>query len=248
MYDNTGASPGNATRVFQLYLSGGQVIFIPLMASGAYVVVSSAATTYNDGLWHHAVATWDGTTAKVYVDGSLAGSAAISGTTTTGGGWPILIGTGANNAPGNYYQYTGYLDEVAVYGTALTSTQVSTHYAAATPLTPASSAQVESNYVEVLAGGVPSARVESNYMEVLAGGVPSARIESNYLEILTNSPTLQAEAVYGEVLAAGTPLLQAESVYAEVLSTGKPLLQTEVIYAEVLVSVLGRRKGWGILV
>jgi len=89
---------------------------------------------------------------------------------------------------------------------------------------------VAADYVEVLAAGVAAARVSSDYVEVLNGGLPKAQIEMSYLEVLTNSPTIQAEAVYAEILSGGAPLLQTESVYAEVLA-----------------SVAVRYKGWGII-
>lgn len=254
-YDNSGASPGTATRVFMLYVENGAVRFTPLMSSGSYVQLLSPSATYNDGLWHHAVGTWDGTTAKLYVDGSQVTSAALSGTTTSGGGQPILIGTGNNNAPGNYLQYTGYLDEVALYSSALTSTQISTHFGAASPVVPPSAAQVEANYVEAMTTTTPPVQVEANYVEALTGGGavgvqveanyieamtsqsnPSVQVESNYLEVLQLNPMAQVETVYAEALASANPDAQVETVYAEALAAGNPEAQVEMVYSEVLIN------------
>ncbi|HTK39490.1 MAG TPA: LamG-like jellyroll fold domain-containing protein [Patescibacteria group bacterium] len=253
-YDNTGTSPGAATRVFQLYLSGGKVCFVPLLASGSYVVLTSSAQ-YNDAAYHHVVATWDGSNAKLYVDGSQVATAALSGTTTTGGGQPILIGTGYNNSPGNLYQYSGYIDEVALYGPALTSTQVSTHFSAASPVQPPSAVRVEANYVEAMTGGAAPVQVEANYVEALTGGgvptvqveanyieamlgnpAPTVQVESTYLEVLQVNPAVQVETVYAEALATGTPDAQVESVYSEALAAATPDAQVELIYTEALIN------------
>ena len=103
---------------------------------GVYPHSIRALTTtasYNDGAWHHVVGTLGSSGMELYVDGVLrardAGtvSAAIaSGYWRIGGdavtGWPKA---GAQN-------FTGDIDEVAVYGRPLTSAEVAAHYAAGT--------------------------------------------------------------------------------------------------------------------
>lgn len=89
--------------------------------------ISQGPTQYNAGVtyyptvnqWHHFVGTYDGTTVKLYIDGSLAASNAQSGLTTSFTGGVVIGGVNAN-APS--------VDEVAVYPYALTPAQVSTHY------------------------------------------------------------------------------------------------------------------------
>ncbi len=80
--------------------------------------------------WTHVAATYDGATVKLYVDGSLASSNPDAGGydhATT----PLLIGgqnaadPGGGFAPG--YRWTGDLDEVALYPSALTAAQVLDH-------------------------------------------------------------------------------------------------------------------------
>jgi hypothetical protein len=92
----------------------------------------------NDGNWHHVVGTWEGAAGvavdssqfKIYLDGVLAASSAngVGGSATA----PVS-GTGGTkmgyHAPWGMY-FTGSLDEVAIYGTALTATQVANHYSA----------------------------------------------------------------------------------------------------------------------
>jgi hypothetical protein len=208
-YDNIIQNPGNPTRVFQFYLSGGQVIFLPLMSSGSYAVASSPATTYNDGAWHHAVGTYDGTSVRLFIDGTQVASVALSGSTTDGGGQPILLGSGFSNSPGNTYQYIGYLDELAIYGTALNASQVTAHYNAG------------------VANLTTKAQIESVYEEALLTSTPPAQVEALYTEsMLQATPLTQVEAVYGETMLQITPYAQIESSYIEVLLVpGPPLFK-----------------------
>lgn len=76
------------------------------------------------GVWHHVVATYDGTTMRVYRNGVLR----TSGTSTL----PISDNTAALEV-GFYptlpsYTVTGDLDEVAIYGTALSAARITAHY------------------------------------------------------------------------------------------------------------------------
>lgn len=86
--------------------------------------------SYFDNTWKHVVVTHDGANLKLYVNGSLVATQArayeayISQTTGQDG-----IGIG-RDGPFSQSYYTGSVDDVAVYNYPLTSTQISTHYAA----------------------------------------------------------------------------------------------------------------------
>ncbi len=89
--------------------------------------------TYNDGQWHHAVATWDGTTSAggvvIYVDGlSVVTDTAAAGTP----GQPALdfvLGSRSDVVGSPTGALSGSLDEVAVYNYKLSATRVAVHYA-----------------------------------------------------------------------------------------------------------------------
>ena len=70
--------------------------------------------------WYFAVGTYDGTTQKLYVDGSLISSQAISTTinTTTG----ARIGARSHTSPASYWE--GNLANVAIWNRALTSDEI----------------------------------------------------------------------------------------------------------------------------
>ncbi|WNV76401.1 PKD domain-containing protein [Geodermatophilus sp. DSM 44513] len=97
----------------------------------------SAPGSYNDGQWHHVVATLSPAGMALYVDGALAGSRAD---VTTGqsytGHWRI---GGDRGWVGADY-WTGQVDEVAVYPTAVSADQVADHFSIGTTGQPVNAA------------------------------------------------------------------------------------------------------------
>ena len=85
---------------------------------------SAATLTLNT--WYYVVASYDGTTAKLYVNGSLDSTLAITATPTQTTD-PLNIGRRADG-----YYNNAVLDEVAIYSSALTATQVGSHWTAST--------------------------------------------------------------------------------------------------------------------
>jgi hypothetical protein len=77
-----------------------------------------------DGNWHHCVVTFDGTTGSMYNNGSQADSAVAA----FGG---FAAGTVNIASAGGSSFLAGSMDEVAIYGYALSASQVLTHYNAA---------------------------------------------------------------------------------------------------------------------
>lgn len=80
-----------------------------------------------DDVWSHVACTWDGTTIRMYVDGTVQSqTTALTAPISTGTGWSRI----GRLADGTYSMY-GEIDEVAVYGTALSQTRITAHYKAA---------------------------------------------------------------------------------------------------------------------
>lgn len=82
------------------------------------------------GLWYHVVVTWsgDGTPIRIYVNGTLRASSAnqagpFDPGTNVGaiGGWSV--------AQDSQFSWSGALDDVALYATALSAAQIAEHYA-----------------------------------------------------------------------------------------------------------------------
>jgi RHS repeat-associated protein len=110
----------------QLWVSGGQVSGRVTGPSGS-PTVNSAASSYADGAWHYVALTRSGNSQSLYVDNA----AAVTVTQATGDVddpiSPDYIGAGQGGSS-NFFK--GALDEVAIYTTALTSTQVTAHRSA----------------------------------------------------------------------------------------------------------------------
>ena len=98
--------------------------------SGGYRAVATSAA-YNDGAWHHVVATQGSGGVALYVDGQLrATSPLYTGNRNYQGYWRV----GGDNLSGwpsrptsNFF--AGQIDETAVYPTVLSSSKVAAHYA-----------------------------------------------------------------------------------------------------------------------
>ncbi len=81
------------------------------------------ALPLSGGVWHHVVATYDGVTSKIYVDGALAGQQSL-GFTYAPNPAPLRLCGNAEAAIG-LPVFPGACDEVAVFGDALDAGQVS---------------------------------------------------------------------------------------------------------------------------
>jgi hypothetical protein len=117
-----------------LYNDGGTPrVIVSLKINGVQrVFVAGPAVTA--GTWYHVVVTYDGAALVLYMNGVAVGQVAASGPVSLGTGGLLLGGYPATGG----YGFSGVLDEAAVYGQALTPTQVATHYAQRASMTPTS--------------------------------------------------------------------------------------------------------------
>lgn len=102
--------------------------FILQNASGNnYDILSAASLPKN--AWNHVVAAWDNSTASLYVNGSLVSSASISGSQSIGANYSTVIAARRNPSSGNFERFLdASIDEVAIYGTALSDARILAHY------------------------------------------------------------------------------------------------------------------------
>ena len=85
---------------------------------------SAASGAIQVGSIYHVVGTYDGTTERLYINGVQVTSAALTGAITTSSN-SLTIGSG-----GAAGYFAGTIDDVAVYGTALSAARVASHYTA----------------------------------------------------------------------------------------------------------------------
>lgn len=113
--------------------TGGNLYFGCKTGSSTYHEIGTTSP-YNDGNWHHVVATLSSSGQYLYVDGTQAAfNSSYTSAYSYSGYWRLGYDnlSGWSNRPSNYY-FGGTIDEAAVYTSALTATQVANHYSAAT--------------------------------------------------------------------------------------------------------------------
>jgi parallel beta-helix repeat protein len=93
--------------------------------SGVQVPGTSYGNIYgtipvNDGQWHHAAGVYDGQTISLYIDGRLDVSSTATGRINQNS-WPVLVGENAQ-IPMRYWN--GWIDDVRIYSSALTESQI----------------------------------------------------------------------------------------------------------------------------
>lgn len=112
--------------------------------TGSSPAVARSAGAYNDGRWHHVVATMDGSGAgmSLHVDGQLVATNANTRSQPYEGYWGVggdAIGGGWPEAPTSGF-FAGEVDEVSIYRYALTPAEALRHWATSTPDTTAPTA------------------------------------------------------------------------------------------------------------
>lgn len=118
---------------YRLHLNGGCSINSPNPAGGISFAVNGGCGTADinsqivpkAGRWYHVVGTYDGAAIKIYVDGTLQASAAYASTVGSNG-FPLYIGENAERT-GRFF--SGDIDEVKIYGVALSAAQIAAGYA-----------------------------------------------------------------------------------------------------------------------
>ncbi|MGY2076495.1 PKD domain-containing protein [Blastococcus sp. SYSU DS0828] len=133
------ARTGNSsTYDRQVYLDNrGRVNFgvsVPLFWTFTTQRTVTSTASFNDGAWHHVAATMGRGGMALYVDGVLVGSRTD---TTSGLAYNGYLRVGSDRAMGGASTFTGRVDEVALYPTALSAAQVSAHAVAGGVGTPA---------------------------------------------------------------------------------------------------------------
>lgn len=105
---------------WELRITSGHFFYFGQYGVGTIV---ETTTTVNDTNWHHMVATKNGATAKIYIDGNdvsgVTNSRTLSNVTDA-----LSIGRRYDNAE----YFNGSIDEFAIYGSVLSASRVKAHY------------------------------------------------------------------------------------------------------------------------
>lgn len=104
----TGTSPANVTGLVHYWYGGSANTW-------------ASATNLANGGWHHVASTYNGTSKKVYVDGTLVATNSSPGTASVGSSVFYIGQTPFNE------RFSGSIDEVAIYNTALSDATIAQH-------------------------------------------------------------------------------------------------------------------------
>jgi hypothetical protein len=229
---------GNGGEQFVLDTGAGVSGALRFFVRNATGVVSSANSSYvpaNDGLWHHVVGVCDETGGYLYLymDGNLIATGNItpnSGLLTAT--MPLSIGAreSANNNPASYdYQFLGSIDDVSLYGYALTATQVANHYFAS-GIAPVITQFQPSNQLSADQGGSVSATV------VVTGTSPFAyQWYDNNNNPITGATNATLNLSNLQVSQAGNYMVVVSSIYGSAnanlnlsIGSGPPVIAVDL--------------------
>ncbi len=106
----------------------------------------------DDGNWHYIAYSWDGTTGKIYVDGRQETSTAQSDSQS-----PYTAAGAIGYDLPNVSYFSGAIDEVAIYSTALSGTRIAAHYSASGWVLPPMPVFTRSAYASAVLENRPTA-------------------------------------------------------------------------------------------
>jgi hypothetical protein len=172
-----------------------------------------SGTALSTATWHHLVATYDGTTLKLYVDGSSVGTPTTPGTLSLTGAYATI---GVRPAASTGAFLPGTVQMVAVYNAALTSTRVTAHY---TPLSYSYSTQDKLTYLDVVLADAP---VRYYRMDEASGTTLHDAMGSGNNATTHASPTLGATGLLTGDSDTAVTFASASSQYASMPTTGLP--------------------------
>ncbi len=122
--DKRNAANTTVNYLMQVQTTG----LVRFFATGIFDVYSTQALPLNE--WVHLVMTYDGTTAKIYINGNLSNSVNYTGTLPVTADNPLLVCRHSVQATGLYCN--GILDSTRIYSRALTAAEILSNYNATT--------------------------------------------------------------------------------------------------------------------
>lgn len=116
---------GSVNTQWSIFFNGSNQFYYRTVNPSNYDLVFTTSSYFTNGNWHHLVATYDGGTKSVYVNGSLAASQSCQGSLGSNNTGPAYIGVYGGFAG---YPFNGKIAKVQVYDRALTATEVLNDY------------------------------------------------------------------------------------------------------------------------
>jgi len=120
-YTHLVAKKGASIISYGIWISNTNKLYFEVNDGSVHGLVGT--TTITAGNWHYAVATYDGTDLKIYLNGSLESSTTSAGININYNTNSLFIGSGAFNA-----NFNGIIDDVRIYNYPLTLTEIQLIY------------------------------------------------------------------------------------------------------------------------
>jgi PKD repeat protein len=117
------ANGSSTTYDRHVYMDTSGRVYFGVLSAGARRTVNGPAT-YNDGTWHHVVASLGSGGMALYLDGSLVASRAD---TTSGQSYNAYLRVGGDRNWAGADNFTGQIDEVVLYPAVLPADRVANH-------------------------------------------------------------------------------------------------------------------------
>jgi len=117
---------------FYVTPSTNQVVF-SIKTDVTGTVTSSSSGVLLDGAWHHLVGTYDGSNVNIYIDGSVVGTPVAGTGNLSYGIGGLTIGCMSEPTALPSFLFSGNIDEVAIWNSALSSAAVTEIYNSGVP-------------------------------------------------------------------------------------------------------------------
>ena len=127
LHRNDGTSIGSSVFYIGLGTGTSRIFSVIGANSGIGYTVGDTGMIAQIGEWYNVVCSWDGTNGRVYVDGILKQTYALSSVAFNNK--PAAITRIGSSGAGTGYLFDGDIDDVRLYSKALTSAQIQKHYA-----------------------------------------------------------------------------------------------------------------------
>ena len=126
IYNSSKTSNGISGGIALAYTSNKIRFYLDTTGSSGWVYAESNSTL-STGQWYHLVGTWDGSTVTLYIDGTAQSTTASASTIGYNTGTPAYIGRYSTN----YFE--GLIDEVALFNSALSVSDITSIYNSGVP-------------------------------------------------------------------------------------------------------------------
>ena len=125
----------------------------------------------HDGKWHHVAMTWDGQRVAQYIDGRRTGEALATTGTAKDCGNALSVGYSAHNSGSKTAYLQGALDELLVFGRALSPTEIATYVASKAPYASSYVPGAQADFDDIRVGETTDAQVGEHLTHIELSGV-----------------------------------------------------------------------------